>query len=180
MSRTSKVLLPALMIALLLGGWKCLETFRANMTRDGCANNLHQIGLAMLLYANAHGGEYPDSLTTIARETDLNPVVYVCPLTDAKQPPGPTSRAVADQLTDGHHLSHVYAARGLKSDVSENTVLAFEPLANHGDGMNVLFGDGRVEFVQPAEGARLAARVAAGESPVVWNPPRAPTTSQLP
>src|SRR4051812_4926314 len=134
MSRMSKILLPAFMIALVFGGWRCMETFRANMTRNTCADNLHQIGLAMRMYADAHGGAFPDSLVTLVREVDLNPVVYVCPLTNAVQPAGPTSRAVADELTDGNHLSHVYAARGLRSDVSANTVLVFEPLANHGDG----------------------------------------------
>jgi len=38
------------------------------------------------------------------------------------------------------------------------TVLLYEPLANHdNDGMNILFGDGHVEFVHPAEARRLIA-----------------------
>jgi prepilin-type processing-associated H-X9-DG protein len=162
-----------LLIAIVIGGTvglkALLDRWRANSARVTCASCLHQIGLAMRLYADAHGGSFPDSFTTIMLTSDIAPAAFVCPLTDALDPSGPTSRAAADALTDGRHLSHVYAARGLTlAEVTANTVLAYEPLASHGDGMNVLFGDGRVEFLDPKTGAMLAAHVAAGESPVVW------------
>ena len=54
---------------------------------------------------------------------------------------------------------------------TSNHVLAYEPPANHAghgaDGMNVLYGDGHVDWVPEPEAARVIAELQAG-----FNPPR--------
>lgn len=143
---------------------------RAHAKR-GCANNLQQIGLALFAYANANEGRLPDSLETLAMNSQLTPVVFVCPLTDDVEVVAATSRAVAEQLTEGGHLSHVYTGGGLSmAEVTGDTILAYEPLANHGDGMNALFGDGHVKFLDARRGKVVAGRAAAGLRPVVRPP----------
>jgi prepilin-type processing-associated H-X9-DG protein len=77
-------------------------------------------------------------------------------------PAGATTPAIAENLNQPHHLSYIYAGRGVQaSSVHPDTIIAYEPLTNHTTGMNVLFGDGHVEFVDAAKCAAILARVAA-------------------
>ena len=138
------------------------------MNREGCAENLRQIGQGILLYANDHGGAFPDSFQTILADENVLPICFVCPATSDARASGPTTRAVAQDLVGGGHLSYVYVGRELTNNTSDaKTVVVFEPFSNHGNGMNVLFGDGHVEFVDANRGARIAAEAAAGVRPIV-------------
>jgi prepilin-type processing-associated H-X9-DG protein len=152
--------------ALLVGLY--LHHVRYWMYRDGCAANLRQIAQAMLLYSDAHGGEYPDSLQTLMTTSDVQSIVFVCPMTSDTAAEGKSSQAVARQLVAGGHLSYVYVGRGLiDKTAGANTVVAYEAISNHGDGINVLFGDGHVEFIDAAMGAAIAAQAAAGSLPIL-------------
>ena len=123
-----------------------------------------------MLYANEHDGQLPDSFQTLARDGDLKAIVFVCPLDNA-QDLDPTKTAIPEQLTEEGHLSYVYTGRGLNwAALSNKSVLAFEPLADHGNGMNVLLGDGSVEFLGVHRGRGVAARAAAGSVPVTVPP----------
>ena len=54
-------------------------------------------------------------------------------------------------MTSSGHLSYIYLGKEMNTKtISPDTIVAYEPLSNHGDGSNVLFGDGHVEFVSPA------------------------------
>ena len=69
-----------------------------------------------------------------------------------------TFQAVAEQLTEGGHLSYVYVP-GLSIRSPANTVLLYEQPTNHGtDGINVLHVDGSVDWI-PRGQARDCARV---------------------
>jgi prepilin-type processing-associated H-X9-DG protein len=56
-------------------------------------------------------------------------------------------------------------------------VIACEPLSNHGDGINVLFGDGHVEFVGLPDATTILSDVTTGKLPVKWPPPSAPSAT---
>ena len=57
------------------------------------------------------------------------------------------------------NLPYVYYGRGQTWPLPADVPLMAEPLANHGGrGMNVLFGDGRVEFLEPDEAAAVLSR----------------------
>lgn len=67
-------------------------------------------------------------------------------------------------------VSYAYLGKGLTSaDLNQNPdiVLAYEPLSNHGGfGMNVLFGDGTVEWVQGARAQSILFQASSGSHPV--------------
>jgi prepilin-type processing-associated H-X9-DG protein len=140
--------------------------------RVACAANLRQIGVAMKLYANDNRGVYPPSPAEILATQDITSECFVCPSTNHKPAPlPPTSKANPNQvapfnLVAGKDLSYVYLGKGMDSAAGANVVLAYEPLANHNEaGMNVLFGDGRVEFIIAPVAKQAIAELNAGQNP---------------
>ena len=108
-------------------------------------------------------------------DQDLTPDAFICPNTNHTPAAlGPTTQASAANIHSGGHLSYIYLGKGFTSSVAPNVILAYEPLSNHGSGMNVLFGDGHVEFFHTAEATALIAELTAGH-----NPPRTATTSPV-
>ncbi|HEX3357256.1 MAG TPA: H-X9-DG-CTERM domain-containing protein [Tepidisphaeraceae bacterium] len=133
-----------------------------------CPSNLRQIGQAILLYANDHHGAYPDSVSTILLEEEVTSQLFICPTSNDTPATGPTTQAVAANLTAGGHLSYIYLGRGWTVAMTPaNAIVAYEPLSNHGgDGMNVLFGDGHVEFLSAIAAKPILANAAPGNPPV--------------
>jgi len=144
------------LLALILLPNLCAPRETAN--RAKCASNLHQIGLAILLYQQDHGGLYPSSLGEIAANEPIGAAVFTCPSSndEASASTAPTALAAdIDAGPAGHHCSYVYLGRGLTAKtVTDATVLCYEPPDNHdGTGCNVLYGDGHVEWLTKAEAA---------------------------
>lgn len=140
-----------------------------------CAKNLKQIGLAMYEYAEEHEGNYPDTLGgLLAFHGDaIALTIFVCADTTDTPAVGSTAQERGAQLDAGGHGSYVYLGKGKSRAAPANTVLVYEPLGRHrGKGLNVLFGDGRVFFLDAAAGAALSAELDAGH-----NPPRAGTVT---
>lgn len=141
---------------------------RETANRVKCASNLRQIGQAILIYANAHGGQYPPSLATLAESTDVAPEMMICPSSnDVKSLAADAAGVVADLTAaetnaPGHKpcLSYVYVGRDFNAKtVKETEIVAYEPLENHeGQGTNALFGDGHVEFFGKVGWPEAAAR----------------------
>ena len=113
---------------------------------------------------NANSGRFPDAINDV-----LLADAFVCPSTNDTPAAGPTTRAVAADLTAGGHLSYVYVGKGLTNAAGGNTlagtVLAYEPLSNHGDRMNVVYADAHVEWHDPATGGKIVAELRAGHNP---------------
>ena len=146
MMRRAVAIVASLASVVLLGSVFAPSLCRSRETanRVKCASNLKQIGQAMLLYANAHGGAYPDSPATMGRTEDLVTEVFICPSSNAEK------AASWDALAaDGSAkvLSYVYLGDGVTSSAPDDAILALDLVENHdGDGVNLLFGDGHVEF----------------------------------
>lgn len=111
-----------------LGGSYKLTGHRVTSQSD-CASNLRKIGLALRQYNLEQKGAWPTDLGQLQVMQDLWPDVLACP--EANWPPTSTPE------------QYVYI-RPI-STLSESTVIAIEPLRNHGGRANVLFADGRVE-----------------------------------
>lgn len=155
----------ALISFLLVQGESRLDE-RAN--REPCAENLHEIGYAMFIYASRHGGKLPDDFATLLQSEGLPPVVFVCPNCSQSPPSGPTTRAVIAAMKMPGAVSYRYLGKGLTIEQADtDVVLAYEPLSNHdGRGMNVLFGDGHVEWIEGVRAKKLLDEVSSGARPV--------------
>ncbi|HEY8665921.1 MAG TPA: H-X9-DG-CTERM domain-containing protein [Tepidisphaeraceae bacterium] len=129
-----------------------------------CGSNLRQIGQAMMLYANEHHGKYPDMIEELLDE-DFGAEILVCPSTNDTKAIGATTQAIAANVATPGHLSYIYLGKGFTSQCLPNTVLCYEPVTNHGDGSNVLFGDGHVEFMSAAQMKKIIADLNAGRNP---------------
>jgi prepilin-type processing-associated H-X9-DG protein len=114
---------------------------------------------------------YPPRLENLLLDGDLTQVVFLCPATTDTPAPGATLQATVAALSSGGHESYIYLPNALpprgNSSVSADIIILYEPLTDHGDGMNVLFSDGRVKFVKRATAVGMIAELKAG-----FNPPR--------
>jgi len=152
------------MIAILLPS---LNRARETANRVRCASQMRQIGQALLLYANANQGQYPPKLEDLILNENMVSGTFVCPSSNDTPAPGTTPQAQASALSTGGHESYIYIPN-LNSAVSADTVVLYEPLTDHNNaGMNVLFGDGHVEFL-----GRQSAIGVVGELQAGFNPPR--------
>jgi prepilin-type processing-associated H-X9-DG protein len=124
------------------------------------------------MYADAHGGRYPDRLedlflhgATGADQIELD--VLVCPSSQDERATGATPEEAARQLAEPGHQSYVYAGGGMNRTGSDDVVLAYDRPVNHpgGAGMNVLYGDGHVEFATRRVAEWLTAEIATGHNP---------------
>jgi len=139
---------------------------RETANRVKCHSNLQQIGQALQLYANHHGGHYPDDLLALLLNEDVTGAVFVCPSSNDEPATGATTRELSDNFNQPNHCSYIYFGKGLSTPVDSNRVIAAEKPENHGGyGMNILFGDGHVEFENKDEAAKLLATVAPTTQP---------------
>src|SRR4051794_31010393 len=139
---------------------------REPANRVKCGSNLRQIGQAIALYAQGHGGQYPASLAVLFSTEDITAEVMICASSNDEKSAATDMKGVESEVaaaegnTSGHKhcLSYVYAGKGLtERTATEKTIVAYEPLENHdGQGANVLFGDGHVEFFSKEQWAKMA------------------------
>lgn len=131
----------ALLVSILLPS---LNRMRETSGRLPCPSNLKQIGQAILLYANQNAGAMPDSFATILRTQDLTPKVLICPSDDAR-----AAADVASFRGDERDCSYVYVGDGVpNAAIGNSDIVAFDRPDTHApDGINALFGDGHVEYL---------------------------------
>lgn len=136
--------------------------------RLACAAHLRSIGQSLTFYAVKYDAHYPPALDLLILHADTPPGVFVCASTGDEPARGET---LADVMKSFHaeerHNSYAYAAAGLTADaITRDHVLAYEPLPNHGDaGINVLFGDGNVRWVDSNDARHLVNELAQGHNP---------------
>ncbi len=143
----------ALMTSILL---PALNSARERAQRIKCGSNLRQIGVSVMIYATDNGGKYPPDLGTLVTATDLPAGVFVCP--SGNTPPPPPGMKPADAAAwVNAHSDYIYLGAGKKNGaIGGNDVLAYEkPGAHGGQGMEVLYGDGHVDWVTAAQSQQL-------------------------
>jgi prepilin-type processing-associated H-X9-DG protein len=154
----STLAVPALGTSILLPS---LNRARETANRVKCASNLRQIGQACLLYSNENRGKYPNDIAEIIRTQDITPQVFVCPSTGTTLPRGLQPAQLAQWTQE--NSNYVYVGKGLKNSATAETVVCYEKLEDHdNDGINVLFGDGHVEFIQREQAKVLIPDLAGG------------------
>jgi prepilin-type processing-associated H-X9-DG protein len=135
--------------------------------RDRCAANLFALGRSLRNYAHENDGQFPASLVELFRHDPLvDPNWLVCPATTDTAPRRTSSPPdISADIRAGGHLSYWYVGRGLRLQDSADSILAVEPLENHGNqGINVLYLDGRVEFRAVPEAEPILNQLRAGVS----------------
>ncbi len=158
-----------LLAAILL---PALNRAREQANRAKCANNIRQISLACILYANDSKGRFPekiDQLVSGQLAQDLSSSVWVCPAT-THTPSTNSGSSLASDLNAGGHLDYVYVGSKLKATAGYNAILVYEPLETHKEGSNFGFVDGHVEFVKKAEAEKMIADLKAGINPPKTKP----------
>jgi len=134
-----------LMVSILLPS---LNRARETANRVKCASNMRQIGQAILLYSNENRGKYPDDLGMLITTQDIGVEVFTCPSGNVTPP---AKRDDLDAMTAwvNENSPYVYRGKGMTSSELPDTVVLYEKAEDHDeDGMNMLLGDGHVEFVQ--------------------------------
>ncbi|HSU67274.1 MAG TPA: H-X9-DG-CTERM domain-containing protein [Tepidisphaeraceae bacterium] len=137
------------MIATLLPS---LNRAREQANRVKSASNLRQIGLAAVMYANNNKGKLPDDFKAMIVEEDLVPQVFVNPR-GGDMPAIPPNKDQWPEWVE-EHSDYVWLGKGKSvTTAGPETVIAHEKLEENPEGVNLLFGDGHVEWM-PASGAR--------------------------
>jgi hypothetical protein len=172
------LLLLALAVALLLPS---LGRARETANRLKCASCLRQIGQAAAIYANDHAGMLPPDLISLYQHADITPEVFTCPSSAIEKADGPTQAQIVTLMLSGNHLSFAWTGGGLTSAAPADVILAFD-LELHvpkdhatTTGMNVLFSDGSVTFVDETAAKAVWAQFVAGVRPIRL-PTAAPAT----
>lgn len=134
-------LLGLLLLFSLLMPSLCRSSETANRVK--CASNLRQIGQAILLYTQANGGAYPDTLEKLLLTQDITAEVFTCPSSNDEKALGDTPAEVASHLNERRHLSYIYLGSKFTKDTPADTVVMYEYLIDHDeDGSNLLYADG--------------------------------------
>jgi prepilin-type processing-associated H-X9-DG protein len=167
-----KVMKLAIVVAIIFGGIAFVLPFlnqaRVENPRLACANSLRQLGLGAIMYAYQNNLKIPDDLQTLFDSQELGSSVLVCPSSNLPSLSGATTQA-ADAAIAANQVSYIYLGKGLTLNAPADTVLMYEPLADHQDGINVLFVDAHVEWLDLKEAKKLLARIAVGENPVRYS-----------
>jgi hypothetical protein len=132
----------ALAVSIML---PALNANRERANRVKCANNLRQLGLAVIMYDNDHG-KYPQTLGEVNEYVRSWPV-FLCGDVNHQPPP-------ADLVADPKKLiawingntDYVYVGQQMNRGQGDQ-ILIYEKPGIHGPGQNVVFNDGHVEWM---------------------------------
>jgi prepilin-type processing-associated H-X9-DG protein len=135
-----------------------LSRARESANRVKSMSNLRQIGQGVLLYSNDHNGKAPPDLGTILKDEELGPEVFIAPQTSKSVPPG-VREMTRDQQAAWvqQNADYVYLGAGKQVlSIKPDEPLAYEKFqVGRGQGINILYGDGHVEWVNLAEAQRI-------------------------
>jgi prepilin-type processing-associated H-X9-DG protein len=147
---------PALMTSIMLPS---LNRARETSNRVKSASNLRQIGQGCMLYANENNGKYPPDLGTLLKTEDLTVDAFVSPESGTKLPPELSGQKSDEQAAwVNQNSDYVYLGAGKNNATPADSIIAYEKLhLRGGQGVNILFGDGHVDFEPGSEAQRLLA-----------------------
>jgi prepilin-type processing-associated H-X9-DG protein len=165
----------AMMVSVLLPS---LNRAREQANRVKSASNLRQMGQAIQMYANENKGKFPEEIGQLPATQDLTADVFVNPRKGSDPPPPDAMRGEAAAAWVRENSDYGYLGTGKDVRADSGVVVAFEKPHGLSDGINILFADGRVEFL-PMDAANTAIAngrvgVAPGQRQPVQRQRRAP------
>ncbi|MFH1418928.1 MAG: H-X9-DG-CTERM domain-containing protein [Planctomycetota bacterium] len=132
---------------------------RAQAKRVVSMSNMRGMGQALYIYADKHGGAFPESLEALLRAIPdaLSLKMLISPY-DGRGP---------ESIDDVERDAYVVYRPGLTTgSIPTEVVMAERTL--HDGGANFLFQDGHVEFIEEPHATRLLEMIANGEEHVLW------------
>jgi type II secretory pathway pseudopilin PulG len=128
------------------------------------ANNLRQIGLAAMVYAAANQGRLPDDEKTIFTTQMIQVTAFLSPRAPRQRPPTGSRDLQGDWVNQ--HSDYVWTGANLNAgNATTETVLAYERPAGLKDGIEVLFGDGHVDWVPKPKANAMVSDLTQGKNP---------------
>jgi predicted Zn finger-like uncharacterized protein len=119
----------------------------ANRVR--CASNMRMISVALQQYAIGNGNVYPPDFKPLLNQGSLTAMMLECPTV------GPSSSGASPYVLAAIH------------PMSASAVILYEPVADHKDGANMLFGNGTVQFIPSPRAQNIINDVQSGINPPV-------------
>ncbi len=130
-----------------------LNSAKERANRVKCMSNLRQIGMGVMLYQNDNR-RFPPDLGTMALATDLSPQVFICPA-GGKSAPGNWGNMKEAERIAWINQNSDYVYLGGNANNPADVILAHEKLGAHGgEGINILYNDGHVEWQTRANAER--------------------------
>ncbi len=118
--------------------------------RHACVINLESIGAVLKKYADMHGGALPESLDRLQEISGFSANDFVCAAKELEP---------RDKSASIEEISYVYLGAGLSLPVDPAIPIVCEPLSFHdGQGMNILFGDMSVKWIERDKAADVVTR----------------------
>ena len=154
LSLAAAVVLP---VQLRIGGQQSLDV--------QCLSNMRQLGIGLMIYANANKGFLPPTLDELAAPGLVPATVFACPACGANPAKPPVFVGV--KVSSHYHYLRPAAKLTQVRGNPSRVVLLYEPVTNHdGRGVNLLFADGHAERmpVSPAT-TQVVAELVAGQNP---------------
>lgn len=147
---------------------------RERARRTASATQLRTIGTAVYMYANDWEDHLPESLgSLVANDYGVDAELFANPRRGRQpQPPADLEGAALGEWVDANsHYAYTRPAEQLNQvDDSSSRILAYEKITpDLADGINVLFVDGSVKFLDFAEAARAMREqgIEVGEHPEI-------------
>jgi prepilin-type processing-associated H-X9-DG protein len=144
------VMLPfvAMLMAIMM---PALAQARFQAQRIVCANNLKQLGLATIMYANDNNSKYPtsDKWCDLIEQYHKNDKLYVCPSAEQGKCNYAINKNLPEYSTLSKRASELVLLFESKPGWNRSGGPELLTTENHrGEGCNVVFCDGHVEFVK--------------------------------
>ncbi len=112
------------------------------------ASNLRQIGQGILLYSIENRGKYPPDLGEVARTQDIGVDAFISPLGEKSVPRNVREMELAARAAWVRENSdYVYLGAGKTNKIAPDAVVAHRKIEEGDESVNVLFGDGHVEWL---------------------------------
>lgn len=108
-------------------------------------NNLRQIGLAAIIYANEHKGKLPPDLAELAKAADVTPEVFQHPTRNRPVPRFENPDAMAVWIRDNSDYVYVGGGKKASDPNATETIIAHERFGLSPGGVACVFLDGHVE-----------------------------------
>ncbi len=134
-SMASSTAATAMMVSILLPS---LSRARELSKRTVCAMNMRGIGQALYISAMDRHEKFPTDINDVIKEGNTLHRMFVCPSTAITE----------EDVVEAIDACYIYIP-GSTTSSPPNNVLLYERFENHaGEGVNVLFQDGHVEFIK--------------------------------